>query len=202
MKNFCTIIDNFLDQDFVKELNEFIIKKEFNPLFVKKNEVDFDSNILHKAIQKIWFENLSDLNENIFGYEVWSNTLTQFNNLSIHVDCDEEHFELTGGEFKCPNFTSILYTGPEHSISGGQLAINLEKRIKHENEFTDVNTDLNDILKDNKNWLKVDHKRNRLVLFDSGHPHCVLPMKNVPIEKPRTGLTIAAWSHSINIIDY
>ena len=142
-----------------------------------------------------------NLNEKIFGYEVWYNTLSESTNLGLHVDCDEEHFEQTNGKLRHPNFTSVLYTGPQNSISGGQLAINLEKCIEYIEELTDFSSiHLDDIAKDNKNWLKIEYKYNRLVLFGSGHPHLVLPMQGISDLKPRTGLTIAAWSHQINIL--
>lgn len=201
MNNFCSILDNCLDKDFVEELNASILHDRPDSFFIKKDEVNPNVNIWHKAVHKVWFEKLKDLNQNIFGYEVWYNTLSESTNLGLHVDCDEEYFKQTNEKLRHPSFTSVLYTGPQNSISGGQLAINLEKCIEYIEDLTDftsINPD--DILKDNENWLKIEYKYNRLVLCGSGHPHLVLPMQRVSDLKPRTGLTIAAWSHQINIL--
>ena len=105
MNNCCSILDDCLDKSFVEELNAGILHDRFDSFFVKKDDVDPNVNIWHKAIHKIWFEKLKDLNEKIFGYEVWYNTLSESTNLGLHVDCDEEHFEQTNGKLRHPNFT-------------------------------------------------------------------------------------------------
>ena len=130
--NFLFIFDNVLEESLVDRLNEAIVNEKFtNPLpFIKKSDLNnlrHDNsavNIAHEVINNIWFDKLSFLDSNdIYGFESWSNLMTD-GGLHLHVDSDEKHFH-DHSVILPPTYTLVFYTGPKNSITGGELAINL-----------------------------------------------------------------------------
>ena len=195
------VIDNFLDVNIIDELNNTIIKQEPDSRFVKVNDIKPNSSIYDKALHEIWKNKLSFFCEGIKGFEFWTNVIGEDDQLKLHVDCDEHSLDKENILY-CPVFTSVLYLGPKNSIDGGELAINLRDNIR---SFDDVvrmsnNIDEEYIRCDDINWLKIESKYNRLVIFQGNRPHLVLDVNGgVSKETPRCAISMAAWDKEITI---
>ena len=55
-------------------------------------------------------------------------------------------------------------------------------------------------MKDNKNWMTIPYKYNRLIVFDPQSPHCVLDVQSGTEKQPRSTFTMAAWNKEIHIL--
>ena len=204
--DFLFVFDNVLEESLVDDLNEAIVNSKFaNPMrFVKKDELNTHENpavnTVYQVINKIWFDKLSFLDDNsICGFEPWSNSMRK-GGLHLHVDCDEKHYH-EHLEVLPPKYTSVFYTGPKNSIVGGELAINLNGITYFtDNKHADIQQQPEKIKKDTKNWITIPYKYNRLIVFDSQAPHCVLDIQSGTEINPRTTFTMTAWDKEIQVL--
>jgi len=126
------------------------------------------------------------------GYEVWVNVIDKNNKgLDLHIDCNEY------AEYNDPaKKTAVIYLGRDEELIGGEL-------IMHMNEISDsfkFPLSLYDAEKQmNNEWLKIPYRSHRLILFNSGYPHGVLPIKNIPKGNSRITMTISSWDKPIKV---
>ena len=206
LENFCLILDDFLDPFLVDEAYSSINKKDFDPFFVKKGEVDPEKNYLYKIIHQTWIEKLKFSQEKIVGFEVWSNLMDPNNILDLHCDVDEFTEQLTGKTVH-PMYTSVLYLGPKNELIGGSLRLNLKYNsheiIKASKEIqSKLREEGEQEEKSNQDWLTIPFKYNRLVVFDPKRPHLITKIKDgATAELPRIGLTMAAWDYELTILE-
>lgn len=209
------IFDDFLENKIVDGLYKSILKNDFEKLpFIKKSDIDQDKDLINKVLYDTWLDKLSFLNnDDIYGFEVWSNLMYQ-TGLHLHVDCDEEYYDLTQ-IIKPPKYTSVLYLGPNHDLVGGEIAFNLNgieyyenNDLYHSEQDKIINQNMSCvselqaqvIRQETSNWFTVPYRYNRLIVFDAHYPHCVLNIKKGTTKNtPRIGMTMAAWDHKIKI---
>lgn len=206
LENFCLVLDDFLEPSLIDEAYSSINKKDFDPFFVKKGEVDPEKNYLYKIIHQTWIEKLKFSQEKIVGFEVWSNLMDPNNILDLHCDVDEFTEQLTGKTVH-PMYTSVLYLGPKNELTGGSLRLNL-KYDSHEIIKTskEVQSKLREEgereEKSSQDWLTIPFKYNRLVVFDPKRPHLITKIKDgATAELPRIGVTMAAWDYELTILE-
>ena len=215
MKDCFFIFDDFLETNVIDELYSSIRNDDFEKLpFIRKREVDRDADLINKVLYDTWFDKLSFLDdEDIRGFEVWSNLMYE-TGLHLHVDCDEDYYNLTQ-IIQPPQYTSVLYLGPDHDLEGGELALNLngidyaENHDLNHNEHDAIANEQKNcisdmqahvIRRDTENWLTIPYRYNRLIVFDPHYPHCVLNIKKGTTKNtPRISITMAAWDHDVNI---
>ena len=207
------IFDDFLENEIVDGLYNSILNNDFEKLpFIKKSDIDQDKDLINKVLHDTWLDKLSFLNnDDIYGFEVWSNLMYQ-TGLHLHVDCDEEYYDLTQ-IIKPPKYTSVLYLGPNHDLVGGEVAFNLNgieyyesHDLYHSEQDKIIDQDMSCvsdlqaqvIRQRTSDWLTVPYRYNRLIVFDANYPHCVLNIKKgTTKDMPRIGITMAAWDHEI-----
>jgi len=126
------------------------------------------------------------------GYEVWFNSLDENTNcLDHHVDCDEESEGVVPAKY-----TATFYLGAE--VEGGELVIHTEGYHNNYAFISDI-WEVMDLARKSSDWLCVNYKYNRLVLFESQFPHAVLPIRDCKGGK-RVSLTISSWDNPIKVL--
>lgn len=217
MNSFVLTVDNLIsDTDLIDELYDLVVKGEFslptNSFYPIRNAIDQNykpddrpNEIIYSFIRSIWLNKLRHLilsqTKKVEGFEVWINSLpeTNFNNpklaggiggLNYHVDRDENASRR--GEFHLPIFANAFYLGPREGINGGEIVLNT-RGIDHFNEYKGGLIDLGE----NKGWVSVPFKYNRMVIFDSTYPHFVKPIVAMPDNKPRVTMAINVWHRQI-----
>mgnify|MGYP001160954054 FL=1 len=205
LENFCLVLDDFLDPSLIDEAYSSINKKDFDPFFVKKCEVDSEKNYLYKIIHQTWIEKLKFSQEKIVGFEVWCNLMDPNNILDLHCDVDEFTEQLTGRTVH-PMYTSVLYLGPKNGLAGGSLRLNLKYDSTEIKTSKEIQSELceegEQEGKSNQDWLTIPFKYNRLVVFDPKRPHLITKIKDgATAELPRIGLTMAVWDYELTILE-
>ena len=203
----CLIIDDFLDTSLIDEAHDTILndakqEKEFDPFFIKKEDINPSGDCISKILHKTWIDNLEIDADRVLGFEVWNNLMVSSHVLYLHVDCDE-YTHQTHNRIVNPLYTSVLYLGPKNGLVGGELALSLKYTFKD----LDKNIDYDSITLEGENatsgedWLKIPYRYNRLVVFDSTRPHLVTEIKEGATEEnPRIGLTMAAWDYEVKTL--
>tara|TARA_B100000214_G_scaffold154146_1_gene110449 strand:+ start:713 stop:1372 length:660 start_codon:yes stop_codon:yes gene_type:complete len=203
----CLIIDDFLDTSLIDEAHDTILsdakqEKEFDPFFIKKEDINPSGDCISKILYKTWIDNLEIDADRVLGFEVWNNLMAPSCVLDLHVDCDE-YIHQTHNQIVNPLYTSVLYLGPKNELVGGELSLSLKYT------FGDLDKNLNyDLIAiegenatNGEDWLKIPYRYNRLVVFDSTRPHLVTKIKEGATEEnPRIGLTMAAWDYEVKIL--
>jgi len=209
MKNAVIVIDDAFEDTFlIDELYKNLILQNDISTLIGAEEVFAESGDtpLRKSLtcvtKHLWMNRASALfdKENFKYFEVWHNK----QDLPYHLDKDEELLERTG-ELRSPIFSSVFYLGPQKPISGGELFINTQgidsyKRLTAENKhlLLDKNGVLVDVNINSNEWVKINFKYNRFVIFDSSLAHLVAPVISYPPNLPRISLGINPWSHNVS----
>ena len=126
-------------RDTVDKLYKSILDNDFEKLpFIHKQDIDREKDLINNILYDTWFDKLSFLNnKDICGFEVWSNLMYE-TGLHLHVDCDEDYYNLTQ-IIRPPKYTSVFYAGPDNHLDGGELALNLNGIEYAENHDLDHN---------------------------------------------------------------
>jgi hypothetical protein len=126
------------------------------------------------------------------GYEVWVNVLDGTNNhLHHHIDCDEEIEGIDPAKK-----TAVVFLGGDE-IEGGELVMDT---YEYESGYS-FEKNIYDLAErsQRENWLKLDYKPNRLIIFEGAHAHGVLPIKYVKTGTSRISLMISCWDKKIKV---
>lgn len=217
MNSFILTVDNLIEKiNLVNELYDLVVEKKFklptNSFYPIQNvlnrayqPIDRPNEIIYSFIKEIWMDKLNYLilnqTQEVKGFEVWINSLPNidFNNpnlvggiggLNYHVDRDEDASRR--GEFHLPIFANAFYLGPEEGINGGEIVLNTHG-MNHFNSYEGGLIDLSE----NKGWVSIPFKYNRMVIFDSTYPHFVKPIIAMPKGKPRVTMAINVWHREI-----
>lgn len=204
MKNFTLIVDDavedldLLDTFYKKSLEEDSIES-----FLSSEDLDLKGNKLEKILIDLLWRNQSNPffeSDKCLFFELWSNsyydscTYQAVRGLPYHLDKDEVFYSHTG-QIKSPLYASLIYLGPKEQISGGDLYINT-KGISHYLDF--VKNGAGVINLKSPDWIKIEFKYNRFIIFDASLPHLVSPVIAHPSDLPRSALAINVWDHQIS----
>ena len=113
-KNRIIILDNFLEETFVSDLQKKLNKDNISETWYNKEEKHFYSDLCQIFLQET--KNYYDLS-NCIGYEIWTQNNTRPSDW--HYDKDENFFNLTGN-YKFP-ICSIVYYLNVNNLIGGLL---------------------------------------------------------------------------------
>ena len=113
-KNRIIILDNFLEETFVLDLQKKFNKNDISESWYNKEEKHLYSDLCQIFLQET--KNYYDLS-NCIGYELWSQNNTR--PYDWHYDKDENFFDLTGN-YKFP-ICSIVYYLNVNNLVGGAL---------------------------------------------------------------------------------
>jgi hypothetical protein len=191
------IIDNFYkDTDLLDYLYNYFyytgsMQFEFFPhKYVWKEKQS--NEVEAKICQLIRRLSVVEPNFGSKGYEPWANVINlEVDHLNHHVDCDEAAEGL-----KPAKMSAVLYLGSEDGMEGGEIAIDTNEGAMHGKFYENI-YDLKKNL--DSGWIKIPYKYNRLILFDSGYPHAVLPITNIKQGESRVALTISCWDKKIEV---
>lgn len=145
------IVDNFLDDNYLEELNDdnlwdLLLKQDMKWVSLHNRPTNIFERIIYKEYRKTFIDTF----HRYAGYEYWRVKISSnsTNHLPLHQDLDIDLFETTG--VKKPASLSTVFYGYPHYVEGGNLL------------FEDMS--------------QYEPKYNRLIHFNSTIKHEVLPV--------------------------
>ena len=203
MKNFISIVDDAVqDSKLLDTFYKKSLEKEGLESFLSLRDLGLEANKLKKRlIDELWIngDNPFYKKDKCLFFEIWSNfyhdscTHQSVKGLPYHLDKDEIFYNHTG-EIKSPVYASLIYLGPKQQISGGDLYINT-KGISHYLDYEQNGPKTINL--NSPEWVKIEFKYNRFIIFDARLPHLVSPVITSPSGSPRSALAINVWDKEI-----
>ena len=195
MDDYICIFDNvFNDTSKIASLYDYLLAEPDLNYFCEKDKIlnfnEGEEYFNHSSVFKhIWDKHAShfDTNKKTLYFEMWYN----HSHGAYHVDKDEGHYDLNN-EIISPIFSSVFFLGPSEPISGGDLYINT-LGMSALDEFERPKTKHNILNVDGPEWVKIDFRYNRLVVFDPRYPHVVSPIICENEKLPRTSIALNPW---------